>query len=46
MRISRSAPEDVFARVPELAGQIEPVLKQLDVLLQDDQLFRTSSKRT
>jgi IS5 family transposase len=40
MRISRYAPEDVFAPVPELAGQTDPELKILDVLLDDDQLFR------
>jgi transposase, IS5 family len=40
MLIDRYAPEDVFARVPELAGQTDPVLKQLDVLLEDDQLFQ------
>src|SRR2546430_16637485 len=39
MRISRYASEDVFARVPELAGQTDPELKALDVLLEDDQLF-------
>ena len=39
MLIDRYAPEDVFARVPELARQTDPVLKQLDVLLEDDQLF-------
>jgi hypothetical protein len=40
MLIDRYAPEDVFARVPELAGQTDPLLKQLDVLLKDDQLFQ------
>jgi hypothetical protein len=30
--------------VPELAGQADPVLKELNVLLDDDQLFRASSK--
>jgi transposase, IS5 family len=32
--------EDVFARVPELARQTDPVLQQLDRLLEDDQLYR------
>ncbi len=40
MRISRYAPEDVFAPVPELAGQTDPELKALDVLLDDDELFQ------
>jgi IS5 family transposase len=33
-------PEDVFARVPELADQTAPVLVQLDRLLEDDRLFQ------
>jgi hypothetical protein len=33
-------PEDVFARVPELAGQTDPVLKQLDRVLEDDGLYQ------
>ena len=32
--------EDVFARVPEMAAQTDPVLKELDRLLEDDQLYR------
>src|SRR5258708_24754127 len=40
MLIDRYAPEDVFAPVPELAGQTDPELKALDVLLDDDQLFQ------
>jgi len=39
MLIDRYAPEDVFAPVPELAGQTDPELRALDVLLDDDQLF-------
>src|SRR5215467_11271770 len=39
MLIDRYPPEDVFARVPELADQTDPVLVQLDRLLDDDQLF-------
>jgi IS5 family transposase len=38
MLIDRYPPEDVFARVPELADQTDPVLVQLDRLLDDDQL--------
>ncbi len=33
-------PEDVFARVPEVATQTDPVLKTLDRLLEDDQLYQ------
>jgi len=40
MLMDRYAPEDVFAPVPELAGQTDPELKALDVLLDDDQLFQ------
>jgi IS5 family transposase len=36
--IDRYEPEDVFARVPEVAEQTDPVLVQLDHLLDDDQL--------
>lgn len=39
MLIDRYNPEDVFARVPELAEQTDPVLVQLDRLLDDDQLY-------
>jgi hypothetical protein len=31
---------DVFARVPEVAAQTDPVLKQLDRLLDDDKLYQ------
>jgi transposase, IS5 family len=40
MLIDKHEPEDVFARVPELAAQIDPVLHTLDVLLEDDQLYQ------
>ena len=40
MLIDRYPPEDVFARVPELASQTDPVLVQLDRLLDDDDLYR------
>jgi IS5 family transposase len=32
--------EDVFAQVPELAQEIDPVLKRLDPLLDDDELYQ------
>lgn len=38
MLIDRYPTENVFARVPELAEQTDPVLKQLDTLLDDDEL--------
>ena len=41
MPIDRHEPEDVFARVPELAGQTGPVLRRLDALLDDDVLYGT-----
>jgi len=40
MLIERYTPEDVFARVPELAEQTDPVLRRLDGLLEDDPLFQ------
>jgi transposase, IS5 family len=40
MLIDRYEPEDVFARVPQLAEEIDPVLVQLDQLLEDDQLYQ------
>jgi IS5 family transposase len=39
MLIERYAQEDVFARIPQLAAQTDPVLKHLDRLLDDDVLF-------
>ena len=38
MLVDRYDPEDVFARVPEVAAQTDPVLKRLDHLLEDDHL--------
>ena len=38
MLIDRYPVEDVFARVPEVAAQTDPVLKTLDTLLENDQL--------
>jgi IS5 family transposase len=40
MLIDRYEPDDVFARVPELASQTDPVLVQLDRLLDDDVRYR------
>jgi transposase, IS5 family len=40
MLVDRYPAEDVFARVPELANQTDPVLVQLDQLLTDDQLYQ------
>ena len=40
MLVDCYTPEDVFARVPEVAGQTDPVLKELDKLLEDDQLYQ------
>lgn len=40
MLIDAYPKEDVFARVPEVAAQTDPVLKQLDVLLEDDELYQ------
>lgn len=40
MLIDRYPAEDVFARVPELANQTDPVLVQLDHLLDDDALYQ------
>jgi transposase, IS5 family len=40
MLIDRYPPENVFARVPELADQTDPVLLQLDRLLDDDRLYQ------
>ncbi len=39
MLIDCYGPEDVFARVPEVAATTDPVLKHLDILLEDDALF-------
>jgi IS5 family transposase len=40
MLIDRYPYEDVFARVPELAEQTDPILRQLDHLLDDDLLYQ------
>ncbi len=40
MLVDCYAREDVFAQVPELAAEIDPVLKHLDTLLDDDELYQ------
>jgi len=40
MLVDCYAREDVFAQVPELAAEIDPVLKKLDGLLEDDQFYQ------
>ncbi len=40
MLVDRYQSEDVFARVPQMAERIDPVLKELDQLLEDDALYR------
>lgn len=40
MLVDRYDQEDVFARVPELAEQTDPVLVELDRLLEDDALYQ------
>jgi IS5 family transposase len=40
MLVDRYQAEDVFARVPQMAQRIDPVLKELDQLLDDDVLYR------
>jgi len=40
MLVDRYDAEDVFARVPQMAQRIDPILKELDQLLDDDQLYQ------
>src|SRR6266487_1173855 len=40
MLIDAYAREDVFAQVPKLAAEIDPELRKLDELLDDDQLYQ------
>jgi transposase, IS5 family len=40
MLIDRYPVEDIFARVPQMIARIDPVLKQLDRLLDDDALYQ------
>ena len=38
--MTETSAEDVFARVPHMAQRIDPVLKELDRLLDDDELYQ------
>src|SRR6266496_6035735 len=40
MLVDRYENEDVFVRVPQMAERIDPVLKQWDRLLEDDELYQ------
>ena len=40
MLVDRYDTEDVFARVPQMAQRIDPILKELDQLLDDDTLYQ------
>jgi len=40
MLVDRYQAEDVFARVPQMAERIDPVLKELDQRLPDDAVYR------
>src|SRR5579864_7913825 len=40
MLIDRYPKEDIFARVPKMAERIDPVLQQLDQLLDDDEVYQ------
>src|SRR6266446_1992013 len=40
MLIDRYPKEDIFARVPKMIQRIDPVLQQLDRLLDDDELYQ------
>src|SRR6266702_6888093 len=40
MLVDRYQAEDVFARVPQMVERIDPVLKELDQVLDDDVLYR------
>jgi transposase, IS5 family len=40
MLVDRYETEDIFARVPHMAQRIDPVLKGLDKLLDDDELYQ------
>ena len=39
MLIDRYPTEDIFARVPKMTQRIDPVLQQLDQLLDDDEVY-------
>ncbi len=39
--VDRPCPhEDIFARVPQMAARIDPILRQLDHLLDDDGMYQ------
>ena len=40
MLIDRYPKEDIFARVPKMTERIDPVLQQLDRLLDDDEVYQ------
>jgi IS5 family transposase len=40
MLVDRYDPEDVFVRVPRIAERVDLVLKELDRLLDDDELYQ------
>ena len=40
MLMDRYQAEDVFARVPQMAQRIDPILKEVDQLLDDDMLYQ------
>ncbi len=40
MLIDRYPKEDIFARVPKMTQRIDPVLRQLDPLLDDDEVYQ------
>ncbi len=39
MLIDRYPKEDIFARVPKMTQRIDPVLQQLDLFLDDDEVY-------
>lgn len=41
MLIDRYQREDIFVRVPQMTARIDPLLKELDQLLDDDELYQT-----
>ena len=40
MLVDRNPQEDIFVRVPQMTARIDPVLKELDRLLDDDELYQ------
>jgi IS5 family transposase len=41
MLIDRYPTEEIFARVPQMAARIDPILRHLDALLDDDERYQT-----